>query len=593
MQRERQQQPAPETSGLGSWVSSDSHFVPARRMNPDAAPPPRPPLFKTATAAISLLGFGRLASDHPRPSGSYGGGSSAAAQAAAPPGLPSTNYSINSGSGGVLQPADDGSGLQSAAGSPSNQAAAAPKLATAAAVATAAPADAHRSWAKLSPGGGGSGSDGHYFWWQSTRHDGGGSHTRGGVVLGRTTPGASPEASGLPETPSLRSPEWSPRRRSRSLGSAPSPSSLLPASATAAIAPAAAGAAARTPLMPAAVEPRRKACADSAGQVLLPHGADAGHERDAEGHVGVGTGGAPVWAQAEGGREWGLVEGSSGAGAGAGSEGGCRSGDGGGGPDAGRVSCASNMHSQGALTAAAAAAQPPHGSDSRDLSFVLGILGAVRCIAKAVRGMDATGSSGAAPNAGHCSGQPGSSAGSSSEGFRHQGCKGGDLGAAAAFLSGGIAADLTAYDKGSGGGGSQVQSAGLNTAAAAAAVAAAGGGADSAAALTSSAVVAAPTSVLLLVLAVRLLRAAKSWPVVALLCAAAAAVLAAWLAAAAAFFAVAGAAGRTAHRLAQIAWAVTAWCLGSRVALVAGAAAGGRPEMSSLDTVAPPHRSQQ
>ncbi|EFJ43602.1 hypothetical protein VOLCADRAFT_106768 [Volvox carteri f. nagariensis] len=482
----------------------------------DSNPPPRPPLAKST--ASTILGFIRPASGAgdltSRRSRSYAG--SVASSIIASPGARSTtstetgmpwgDVSGGSGGDGGHRPAYD----RSYANSPSNfyHYHAAPATTAASAVSASPRSFTH-------PGGGGGGDQD--FWGRrfgggtpyahsdAAEAPAGGGGPGGGLLAASShmsVGGASPATTtGLPETPGLRSPEWSPRRRSRSSGSAPPlPPQLRPAASTT---PTASAATTRRP----PVQPQVSGLQVKADDLqVLPYASYGNVIVDGTGIGGrvVSTSvkaaarpkaaeGLAVWVPMDDAdEEVDFAEGD---------EGGCEARENG---DAGgQESSGPTVPPAAVATAAtvpvAVAALPvqvlPAASDARELSLMFGLLRTVRCAVSAALGEPPA----TADNTGTDSAR-----------------------------KGGNANNVVPP-------------------------------AESTAELTST-VAAAPTCVLMLVLAVRLFRAAVRWPAVASLCGAVTAVVAAWLAAAALLLACVRAGGRCG----QLAWGFVGWLLVGR-----------------------------
>ncbi|GIL81131.1 hypothetical protein Vretimale_12748 [Volvox reticuliferus] len=494
MMRKRQPQAAskPAPSALGSWVSSDSHFVPAQRTPSDANPPPRPPVAKTTVA--SFLGISRPASaagDAPDKTSSCGGSVTTSA-APSPAARSCSSIQLGDGNSGEGISFDDRSDAKS------HQLAAA--------------------YSKSSPSDGGGDSGGQDFW---VRRLGGGAGKRSLPVSAMATAavrssisGFSPTiTSGLPETPCLRSPEWSPRRTSRSSGSAPSP---LPAIATMAIVP--------TVVEPLPASPVSHHTCDQ------PYKAD-----DGQGLLGADAGVRALAAPPSGDQSWG--PGTDQASFGCDSKVVCEGeGDGGHGP---LESCFPMAAS--ASPPAPVGAPTPLGADPQELSLFLSMVAAVRSTVGAAR--DIVGDrAGSRQSGAMCSA------------FEH----------GAGSFNGPAFQSAAGPQRSRRATSSQAISGAFQAAAAAAAGDVATAGIHTDHAGIANAVLAAPTSILVLVLAVRIFRAALRWPVVASFCAA----FTAWLGALLAFAAALFAAGRMMHHMAQVSWDIVAWVLGCRASVV-------------------------
>ncbi|GIL65339.1 hypothetical protein Vafri_19009 [Volvox africanus] len=328
--------------------------------------------------------------------------------------------------------------------------------------------------------------------------------------------GTSPTtASGLPETPCLRSPEWSPRRTSRSSGSAPSP---LPLTATMDMAP--------TVMAPVPASLIGQTCGQAckAGSVQVRVGADAGFEAQAapssDEHFW-----RPDIAQADVGCNFEVI---------------CDS-DGQHMPLEGRCPMAAS-----ALPPTSGGAPALLGGDPQDLSLLLSMVAAVRSTVGAARDIVNV----RVDN--KQSGAVGSSYGCGLS--THHGVTGEDSAGSGGVTFQGSADPQdgrTATSSQAMFGARQVATADVATTVI-----------DGYSADTACVVVAAPTSVLAFVLAVRLIRAALRWPVVAFFCAA----FIAWLGALLALVTALFAAGRIMHHMVQLAWAIVASVLGCRIA---------------------------
>ncbi|GLI60829.1 hypothetical protein VaNZ11_002940 [Volvox africanus] len=498
MLRKRQEQAGPKKapSALDSWVSSDSHFVPAQQNPSDVNAPPRPPVAKTTVT--SFLGTSRPASvagDASYKAGSCGG-SVASSAAPSPAARSCSNIQLGDGNcdGGIIF--DDRTDAKSH----------------------------HRAaaYSKFSPSHGNH-SGGQDFW---MRRLGGASYKRSlsaaaaAMAIDKSSiGGTSPAtASGLPETPCLRSPEWSPRRTSRSSGSAPSP---LPLTDTMAMAP--------TVMAPVPASILNQTCDQPcrAGGVQVRFSSDAGVEaaaaappsdehfwRPETDQAGIGCN-SKVLCDSHGQRI----------------------------PLEGRYPMAASV-----LSPASGGAPAPLGGDPQDLSLLLSMVAAVRSTVGAARDLVSVrvdNRQSGAVGSGHGRGLS-----------SHHGVTGEDSAGSSGVTfqgSAGLQDGKTVTSSQATSGAHQVSTADVTT------TVIDGYGAD-----IACAVVAAPTSVLAFVLAVRLIRAALRWPVVASFCAAFIAWLGALLALSTALFA----AGRITHRMVQVAWAIVASVLGCR-ALIA------------------------